>query len=110
APVESKAAAFNAMEKMRDPSHTRALAVEEITALFASAGLGNLQVERTRLALDLDEFLSRSYPRAGDEARIRAMFERALEDDVMDVQPSRDGAKIFFSVPVAIVAAQVPHG
>ena len=107
----AKAAAFNAMEKMRDPSHTRALPWRKCTALFASRlDCRKPQVERTRLALDLDEFLSRSYPRAGDEARIRAMFERALEDDVMDVQPRRDGAKIFFSVPVAIVAAQVPHG
>src|SRR6202046_4552314 len=29
-----RSAAFNAMEKMRDPSHTRALAVEGLTALF----------------------------------------------------------------------------
>lgn len=42
-----------------------------------------------------------------------AMFERALEDDAMDVEPSRlvraDGAKIRFSVPVAIVSARVPQ-
>lgn len=110
APAAEKAAAFNAMEKMRDPSHTRALPVEAMAALFVEAGLPEPLVERTRLALDLDEFLSRSYPREGDEARIRAMFESALEEDVMDVLPRRDGAKIFFSVPVAIVAAQVPHG
>jgi SAM-dependent methyltransferase len=110
APASEKAADFNAMEKMRDPSHTRALAVEELTALFVAAGLPEAQAERTRLALDLDEFLGRSYPREGDEARIRAMFDSALEDDAMDVKPRRDGAKIFFSVPVAIVAAQVGHG
>lgn len=109
APSREKAAAFNAMEKMRDPSHTRALAVEEMMALFAQVGLTEPQVERTRLALDLDEFLGRSYPHEGDEARIRAMFEGALEDDAMDVEPRREGEKIFFSVPVAIVAAQVPH-
>jgi len=109
APEQGKAAAFNAMEKMRDPSHTRALAVEDLTALFASSGLVDVRVERTRLALDLDEFLGRSYPREGDEARIRAMFASAIEDDAMDVLPRRDGGKIFFSVPVAIVAAQVPH-
>jgi SAM-dependent methyltransferase len=110
APAQGKAAAFNAMEKMRDPSHTRALTVEEMTALFDAGGLPEPVVERTRLALDLDEFLGRSYPRAGDEARIRAMFENALEADGLDVEPRRDGEKIFFSVPVAIVAAQVPHG
>jgi ubiquinone/menaquinone biosynthesis C-methylase UbiE len=109
APSRLKADAFNAMEKMRDPSHTRALPAEEMCELFVAAGLPQPVVEETRLALDLDEFLSRSYPREGDEARIRAMFERALTDDAMDVEPHRGGAKIFFSVPVAIVGAQVPH-
>lgn len=109
APAAEKADAFNAMEKLRDPSHTRALPVAEMTALFRAAGLPEPQVERTRLALSLDEFLSRSYPREGDEARIRAMFERALTDDAMDVEPRREQGRIYFSVPVAIVGAQLPH-
>jgi hypothetical protein len=67
-------------------------------------------MDRTRLALDLGEFLGRSYPREGDEARIRAMFENALEDDAMDVEPVQEGTKIRFSVPVAIVSAEVPRG
>lgn len=109
APAAEKADAFNAMEKLRDPSHTRALPVAEMTALFRAAGLPEPQVERTRLSLSLDEFLSRSYPREGDEARIRAMFERALTDDAMDVEPRREQGRIYFSVPVAIVGAQLPH-
>ena len=109
APTRAKADAFNAMEKLRDPSHTRALAVEEMTELFVQAGLPEPQVECVRLVLDLDEFLSRSYPKEGDEARIRAMFARALTDDVMDLQPRRGAGKIAFSVPVGIYAAQVPH-
>ncbi|HTW48207.1 MAG TPA: methyltransferase domain-containing protein [Acidobacteriaceae bacterium] len=110
APEAGRDDAFNAMERLRDPSHTRALPPEEMAALFVEAGLPEPLVDRTRLALDLDEFLSRSYPRDGDEARIRAMFERALADDAMDVEPCRDGARICFSVPVAIVSAEVPPG
>ncbi len=109
APAAAKADAFNAMEKLRDPSHTRALPVQEMTALFCAAGLPEPQVERTRLALSLDEFLSRSYPREGDEARVRAMFESALADDEMDVEPRREQGAIRFSVPVAVVGAKVPH-
>jgi len=109
APAAGKAEAFNAMEKVRDPSHTRALSAEALSALFRAAGLAELQVERTRLALNLEEFLSRSYPREGDEARIRAMFESAFADDAMDVQPRRERGTIQFSVPVAIVGAQIAH-
>jgi SAM-dependent methyltransferase len=110
APAPAKAPAFNAMEKMRDPSHTRALPAEDLAALFVEAGLPRPAAERTRLALDLDEFLGRSYPRRGDKELLHEMFECALVDDAMDVEPHRDGEKILFSVPVGIMAAQVPDG
>ncbi|HEX3985145.1 MAG TPA: methyltransferase domain-containing protein [Acidobacteriaceae bacterium] len=110
APSAAKADAFNAMEGLRDPSHTRALPVEELRALFTSVGLPEPRVEQTRLALDLDSFLARSYPSGGDrdKNRLRAMFEDALADDRMDVEPRREGGILYFSVPVAILAAQVP--
>lgn len=110
APAAEKADAFNAMEKMRDPSHTRALAVEQMRASFVHAGLPEPQVESTRLELDLDSFLARSYPREGDEARIRELFRRALDEDSLDVEPRLEGGKILFSVAVGIFAAQVGDG
>lgn len=109
APLSSKADAFNTMERLRDPSHSRALPIEEWLQLFAAAGLPQPQVERTRLALELEAFLSRSYPREGDEPRIRAIFEEALAEDRLDVEPCRDQDRIHFSVPVAILGVQVPH-
>lgn len=108
APAAAKADAFNTMERLRDPSHTRALPEEEWRGLFSEAGLPAPQIERTRLALDLDEFLSRSYPGEGDESRIRSIFDEALLSDALDVEPQREQGKIRFSVPVAIVAAQIP--
>lgn len=109
-PAAAKADAFNAMEKLRDPSHTRAMPVEELRALFNAAGMPEPRVEPTRLSLDLDSFLARSYPPGGerDKQGMRAMFERALADDAMDVQPRREGGTLHFSVPVAVLSAQVP--
>lgn len=109
APAADKAAVFNSMEALRDPSHTRALPEEDWLRLFAAAGLPQPHAERTRLPLALDEFLSRSYPREGNEARIRALFEAALLNDTMDVAPYREHGAMRFSVPVAILAVQVPH-
>lgn len=110
APSAAKADAFNAMEKLRDPSHTRAMPVAELRALFASAGLPEPQIEQTRLALELDSFLARSYPPGGDrdKDRLRAMFDSALVEDRLDVEPRREGGTVCFSIPVAILAAQVP--
>lgn len=110
APSAAKADAFNAMEKLRDPSHTRAMPVAELRGLFASAGLPEPQIEQTRLALELDSFLARSYPPGGDrdKDRLRAMFDSALVEDRLDVEPRREGGTVCFSIPVAILAAQVP--
>ena len=109
APSREKASAFNAMEKLRDPSHTRALPPEELTMLYAEAGLPEPRMEHFRLALDLDSFLARSYPREGDAPRLKASFESALEEDTLDLQPRHIDGQIHFFVPTAILAARIPH-
>ena len=105
APARSKADAFNAMERLRDPSHTRALPVEELRELFASAGLAEPRVETYRLEGELEDLLGRSFPNAGDADRIRAIFESSLADDALDMATRRANGKIYYGFPVAILAA-----
>lgn len=109
APAAEHAAAFNAMEKLRDPSHTRALPPEQLAALYVDAGLPAPRIEHFRLALHLDSFLARSYPRQGDLPRLKALFESALHHDALGLQPRRIDGTIQFSVPTAILAARIPH-
>ena len=105
APAQSKADAFNAVERLRDPSHTRALPVEELRELFASAGLAEPRVETDRLEGELEDLLGRSFPNAGDADRIRAIFESSLADDALDMATRRANGKIYYGFPVAILAA-----
>lgn len=106
APAPDKADAFNAMERLRDPSHTRALPVVEHLALFAQAGLGEPRRTFYRLEGELESLLSRSFPRPGDAERIRALFRAALADDALDVQARRVGEQIHYGFPVAVLAAR----
>jgi ubiquinone/menaquinone biosynthesis C-methylase UbiE len=106
APAASKAEAFNAMEKMRDPSHVRAMPVEELAALFASAGLPDPGIETLRLPGDLDSLLTRSFPKKGDAELVRAQFEDALSEDFLDITPSLAEGKLLYSFPIAIFSAQ----
>jgi ubiquinone/menaquinone biosynthesis C-methylase UbiE len=105
APAQSKADAFNAVERLRDPSHTRALPVEELRELFASAGLAEPRVETYRLEGELEDLLGRSFPNAGDADRIRAIFESSLADNALDMATRRADGKIYYGFPVAILAA-----
>src|SRR5271166_5356916 len=69
APAANKAAAFNAMEILRDPSHVRAMPPEELRELFAQAGLAEPRIEMYRLRGELEDLLSRSFPNDGDADR-----------------------------------------
>ncbi|HEY7039602.1 MAG TPA: methyltransferase domain-containing protein [Methylomirabilota bacterium] len=101
----AKAAAFNRMEKLRDPSHVRALSLPELMTLFADAGLGEPAITRYALPADLDGLLSRSFPAPGDADEIRAVFQDSLGADGLGVGAHEREGRIHFAYPIAILAA-----
>lgn len=105
APAASKADAFNAVERLRDPSHVRAMPVEELRELFAHAGLGEPRIETYRLEGELEDLLQRSFPNEGDADRIRRIFENSLTDDALDMATRRQDGKMYYGFPVAILAS-----
>jgi SAM-dependent methyltransferase len=106
APAPDKAGAFNAMEKLRDPSHVRAMPVEELRGLFATAGLPQPRVTHYRLEGELEGLLKRSFPKPGDEDEIRRRFAAALADDALGIGTRREGHEIRFGYPVAVLVAE----
>jgi SAM-dependent methyltransferase len=105
APSPETADAFNAMEVLRDPSHVRALPPAELEALFPAAGLGAPRTAAYRLETDVDGLLSRSFPDAGDEARLRRIFEDALVEDRLGMGVRREGTQLRCSYPLALLVA-----
>jgi SAM-dependent methyltransferase len=105
APAKEKADALNAEERLRDPSHARALPEAELVALFSQAGLSHPGVAHDRLGGDLEDLLSRSFPKPGDAARIRKMFEDSLEDDGLGLATRREDGNIFYAFPVAVLVS-----
>jgi SAM-dependent methyltransferase len=108
APAPDRAEAFNRMERLRDPSHARALPLAEHRQLFARAGLPEPRVTHYRLEGELGGLLSRSFPEPGAAETIRALFADSLADDALDMQTRRDGDTIRFGYPVAVLAARRP--
>src|SRR5262249_33501018 len=80
APMAVKADALNAMERLRDPSHVRAMPGEELESLFKKAGLPSPQIDHYRLEGELEDLLSRSFPKEGDADRIRGIFADSIAD------------------------------
>jgi SAM-dependent methyltransferase len=107
APAANKADAFNQMERLRDPSHVRALSPEELCALFADADLPTPHVQSDVLPGELESLLARSFPRKGDADRIRKIFAESLEGDDLGVTTVHNDGKIYFSFPILILATSV---
>jgi hypothetical protein len=106
-PALDKAATFNEMERLRDPSHTRALPLEELTALFAAAGLPNPRIDRWQMEGDLESLLARSFPLPGDDERVRRIFRESLEDDAMGIAPRMQDGTIVYTFPMVLLSSTV---
>jgi SAM-dependent methyltransferase len=106
APRPEACAAYDAMEKQRDPSHTRALAEDEFVALGRAAGLTLRDKRRHDLATDVDGLLSSSFPPAGGAESFRSMIEADLASgrDTLGIQARRAGTEIMFHFPVLVLA------
>jgi ubiquinone/menaquinone biosynthesis C-methylase UbiE len=100
-----KAALFNRLEKLRDPSHVRALSLAELEDLYRQAGLPQPQARFYELCDTVDNLLARSFPHPGDEAAIRDLFAAAITEDCLGIPVRRDGDALVYAYPVAILAA-----
>jgi ubiquinone/menaquinone biosynthesis C-methylase UbiE len=101
----AKAAEWNRLEKLRDPSHVRCLTLTELKGVFAAAGLPAPTASFYELRDEVRNLLRRSFPNPGDDARIIEMFAASAEDDRLGIPVQRDGDRIDYAYPVAILAA-----
>ena len=96
--------AYDRMERLRDPSHVRTLAREELVALAIGAGLRELRCADYRFSIDLERLLRSSFPEPGNGERVRALFEADVGVDRMGLDLRREGGVITLTYPVSIVA------
>jgi SAM-dependent methyltransferase len=102
--------AFNRMERLRDPSHVRALSVAEFDALGKACGLIPTGTTRYPLAMDLERLLAASFSADGKIQLVRQMFEDSLTHDRLGVTPVRAQASIRFAYPIAVFVWTKPSG
>src|SRR5271170_3301987 len=62
----AKAAEFNRLERLRDPSHMRSLNLAELKSLFGEAGLPEPRSTFYELRDEVRNLLARSFPEPGD--------------------------------------------
>ena len=105
APAPDKVDALNAEERLRDPSHVRAMPEQELRDLFTQAGLPQPTVSYYRVECELEDLLSRSFPNPGDDDRIRKIFADSIPENTLDLNTRMEDGKIYYSFPVAVLVA-----
>jgi len=102
----AKAAEWNRLEKLRDPSHVRCLTLTELKGLFGRVGLPEARVSHYELRDEVRNLLRRSFPNPGDDVKIIEMFAASAKDDRLGIPVRRQGDQINYAYQVAILAAQ----
>ncbi len=95
--------AFNFMEKLRDPSHVRALTVSELRDLGKKIKLRNISLDFYGLEMELESQLTASRSQPGNIEKIRELFNENLRFDKLGVQARLAGGLIYFNYPVAVL-------
>lgn len=100
------AKAYNRMERLRDPSHSKALTYEEFNELFKNKNLSNHSQSSYKIDLELENQLKVSFPNEGDENKIRHIFKNDIEENNLGMNTHLKNDKIYFSYPITIFMAE----
>jgi SAM-dependent methyltransferase len=103
-----QAEAYNRVEKLRDPSHVRALPLGELTGLCQVAGLRDVRAAFFKLGVALETLLAASCPNPGDADRTRQTFADDLGVDRLGLGAHRRDGAIHFAFPIVVIAGQQP--
>lgn len=100
-----KSVRHNYIERLRDPSHTRALPLSELVAMFGRLGLHIRVLETYEVVHNADEWLAhgRATPEAARE--VRRLLEESVGADRDGLNTRRDDGSIVFTYTVARIVA-----
>ena len=105
-PQTDKIDAYNYVEKLRDPSHVRALSVAELQGMIQEVGLVKQQVGFYKLDMELEKILQASFPNPGDVNKIRQLFAEDVNNDTLGVGSYYKANVIHFTFPITVFVGQ----
>ena len=100
------ASALNRMEKLRDPSHVRAMPLAELEFMLGAADLKVTRRAFYSIEFDLEQVLQGSSPNPGDAEKVRQLFAEELTRPRMDLRARRVGDAIRFAYPIMVLVAE----
>lgn len=108
ATTAEQASEYDRLERLRDPSHVRALRLEELRLLMRKSRLVEIEEAMSRLSMGLEQLLSASFPVEGGEALIRQAFAADVGRDRLNLNIRDEGGELRFAFPIVVLAGSVP--
>ncbi|MFA7230055.1 MAG: methyltransferase domain-containing protein [Victivallaceae bacterium] len=97
---------YDNMEKLRDPSHVKALTNIEFSTMFKISGLTGLQQKNYSVEMELEAQLAASFPLPGGKDKLRAMLKADIGKNQLGVRAETRNRKIIYYYPIAIHAGK----
>jgi SAM-dependent methyltransferase len=101
----AKAAAMNAMDRIRDPSTVEYRTLPYLRRLFEATGLGEPEIRRFDVSYLAPQFVARSFPANDDRAGLLTMIEASVEGDKMDISAHWTPKGVRFAFRSAVLSA-----
>jgi ubiquinone/menaquinone biosynthesis C-methylase UbiE len=102
----TKAAAFNQMERHRDPSTVAFRSLAFLIDLFAKAGFPPPAIVRFQVAYQRDVLLAKSFPANDDRDALRQMIDDLIGSDALETGTAPGGAAFIY--PTVVLTASRP--
>jgi len=102
----SRADFQNQIERVRDPSHIRALAISDLLTLLAAAGLEIERLYSSEVLQNVERWLATSQTPSKQAAQVRDMIEADAREDLSGMQPFFKEGEWYFHHPTLAVVAR----
>jgi ubiquinone/menaquinone biosynthesis C-methylase UbiE len=109
AELRDAAVAYNAFEKVRDPSHGRCLGLAEWSEIIADTGLELVHTERLPKDMEFQPWAERMVAETDTIERLRAMLEEGSPALKAFLKPRRENGSLWFTLDEAILIARKPQ-
>lgn len=99
---------YNAIEKLRDPSHGRCLGVEEWLVLMERSGLAVRHCELLEKEMEFDPWTDQQQVAAPIKQKLRTMLLESSSELKSFLRPREHGDALLFTLTEAVIVAERP--
>jgi len=105
---EEQVAAYDALEKLRDPSHVHVLSRDEIHELLNRQKLNDIRFGEYKVELSVEEQLAASFPVPGGAEQFRTRIQNDVSANRYGVSAQWKAETLCYAVPIVAAAGTKP--